>query len=300
MRRPGYWTIAGIALAALGVSVATWGFTHAARTQIWDPARKAGQTMTGVGAAITLAGLVMAVLCYLVLRKRNQLASGVDLLARWRVGMLDWAAFRRRDAARDALFPSLRNRLRLPAELPPEGMEIRVGPDALLVGDACYGLGVGFMPARGTLVDVSWVEGQPGMLEFVGHIRGKNTSKLTVARIPVPAASRAEADRLLDHFRQAIDPRRREGAHARFPLHFQAAEGDAGEAEAAREEDRRRNWRASGFAFLFIGAAMLGTCLWGISAPIANLAAYRILTVVGGLLAAAGVIALVVSTMRRD
>jgi len=296
VQRPGLWIMTGLLLAVAGAILGMstpWLSAH----PDWVQARKIFQTLAFTALLAVLLGLVLAGIAFAVYRKREALRAGTGLLARWRVGMTDWAAFRRRDAARGTLFHSLRNRLRLPPELPPEGMEIRVGTDALLIGDACYGLG--YFASRGKLVDVALVEGEPAMIEFVTHQQGKNHSRLALFRVPVPGSARAEAQTLLAHFAGAIDPKRRDFARTRFAPHFQAATGDAGEAEAARAEDSSRNWRGIGLGLLLTGLVMLGVSAWIGSPPNGRLSGLRLFTIAGGLVAAAGVIALLVSALRR-
>jgi hypothetical protein len=297
VRRPGLWIIVGLLLAAAGMAFASYGLRLGMHLQIWDPTRKTSEAVMGIGLGAALGGLVLAAIAWVVYRKREELRSGTGILARWRVGMLEWETFRRRDAARGGLFHSLRNRLRLPADLPPEGIEIRIGQNAMLVGDACYGLG--YFASRGKLVDVARVDGQPAMLEFTTHQQGRNSSRLAVFRVPVPDGARIEAQAVLDHFDRAIDPERRDSLRSHYAPHFQAASGDAGEAEAARAEDRRRNWGAWGFSFLVVGGIILAILRWKAPGPNADLAAIRFLTIGGGILVAAGLLALAVSVLSR-
>lgn len=297
MQQPGRWIIVGLLLAAAGFALAWSGLWLTRGMPVWEDKLRVLQAISSIGAIATLGGLILAGIAFAVWRKREALRAGTGVLARWRVGMLDWAAFRRRDAARGDLFHSLRNRLRLPAELPPEGLEIRVGGDALLVGDGCYGLG--YFASRGKLVDVAAVDGQPEMLEFVTHQQGRNHSRLAIFRVPVPAGARDAVRTLLDHFAGTIDPRRRDSARIRFAPHFQAATGDAGEVEAARAEDWRRHWRSLGFGLLVTGAVMLGVAAWIAQGPVSNTGGFRLFTTGGGLVAAAGVIALLIASRWR-
>jgi len=297
VRRPGLWIIVGLLLAAAGIALSWSGLSLIRGLAVWEDARRTYQTISFIGLVATVGGLVFAAIAWVVHRKRSQLMSGTGVLARWRVGMLDWLAFRRRDAGRDGLFHSLRNRLRLPAELPPEGLEVRIGADAMLVGQACYGLG--YFASRGKLVDVSLIDGQPEMLEFTTHQQGKNQSRLVVFRVPVPASARGEAQAVLDHFGRSIDPKRRDGARNHFAPHFQVATGDAGEAEAARAEDRSRSWRAWGAALLFVGGIILGIVLFTAQEPNADPDGVRMLTLGGAVAAAAGLFALAMSLLSR-
>jgi hypothetical protein len=297
MRRPGFWAVIGLALAVAGIVTAWLSFQAVRGLQLRDPDYKLLQAILPVGLGIIVGGLILTAIAFVVQRKRSQLERGDRLVAHWRIGPLDWDAFRRRDAARDGLFPSLRNRLRLPAALPPEGMEIRIGEDAMLVGDGCYGLG--YFASRGKLVDVALFEGRPAMLEFTTHQTGRNYSKLVVFRLPVTDMVRTGAQAVLDHFNRTIDPRRRDSAHSHFAPHFRAATGDAGEAEAARADNRSRNWRATGFSLLLVGSLILAIRFLREPGPNADLTGILILTIGGGAAVLAGLLALAWSILGR-
>lgn len=286
MRRPGFWIIVGLVLAAVGVALGWSSLSLIRDVPVWEDRLRAYKALSFFGFLAILLGLILAAVALTVRRKYRQLEAGTNVVGRWRVGMFEWAAFRRRDAARDGLFPSLRNRLRLPEELPPEGLEIRIGKDAMLVGDGCYGLG--YFASRGKLVDVYLVEGQPPMLEFTTWQQSKNSARLVVFRVPAPGAARTQAQAVLDHFRQAIDPKRRDNARSRFATHFQAATGDAGEAEAARAEYRRHTWRGLGITGLFVGGLLLIFALSSARGLNATSTALTLYITAGALLAIGG------------
>lgn len=299
MKRPGTWIVVGLLLTAAGLAALWYALEASLTAPRWEPPGRTWQLAKGAGMVLSIAGPMLAIRAWLVFRKRAALRDDLGILARWRVGMLDWAAFRRRDAARDSLFHSLRNRLRLPDEVPPEGVDVRVGEDAMLIGDVCYGLGIGWQPAGSRLIEVAWVDGAPGMLEFVGYIYRKGGSKLTTARIPVPDQARGEAQRLLDHFQQTLDPARRERMRNSFEFHFQAAEGDAGEAEIARSGERSRFWLFMGASLLFVGGMILSVALTREAGPYTDAAAVDIAVMAAGAAVVAGLVALAVSVLSR-
>lgn len=299
MKRPGIWIVVGLLLTAVGLAVLWYSLEASLTAPRWEPPHRTWQLAKGAGLVLSVAGPMLAIRAWLVHRRRSELREDIGILARWRVGLPDWAAFRRRDAARDDLFHSLRNRLRLPDELPPEGMDLRVGVDAMLIGDVCYGLGVGWQPAGSRLIEVGWVEGAPGMLEFVGYIYRRGGSKLTVARVPVPDHARAEAQRPLDHFEQMLDPRRRERIRESFEFHFQAAEGDAGDAEIARGGERSRSSLFTGASLFLTGALILGVALTRDAGPYTDATAVDIAVMAGGAAIVAGLVALAVSVLSR-
>lgn len=297
MRRPGFWTVIGLALAVAGFALFWFGLELSRGVPVWDPAARSLRSIPPAGLGLLVGGLILAAIALVVRHKYAELERGDRLIAQWRVGLLDWDAFRRRDAARDGLFPSLRNRLRLPSELPPEGMAIRIGPDAMLVGDGCYGLG--YFASRGKLVDVALVGGKPAMLEFTTQQTGKNSSRIVVFRVPVPEMARAGAQAVVDHFAGTIDPRRRAGALRHYALHFQAATGDAGEAEAARASNRNRNWGATGFALLVVGGTIFGLTVGKTPGPNVSPVVLPLLATGAGIAAIAGLVALAWSVVNR-
>jgi hypothetical protein len=255
------------------------------------------QFLPFIGFGAVAGGLALAAIAHIVCRKRDALLGGVGVVGRWRVGPPEWAAFRRRDAARDGLFHSLRNRLPLPAELPPEGLEIRIGTDAMLVGDACYGLGS--FVSRGNLIDVARADGSPAMLEFTTLRQSAQQERLKVFRVPIADSARAEGQAVLDHFDGTMNPRGRESMRKYFGPHFQAASGDAGEAEAARATDRRRRLRSLGFTLLLVGGLALGTCLSTTPGPNGDPVFAAIFTIASAAIMAAGLIALAMSGLSR-
>jgi hypothetical protein len=273
MKRPGIMIVAGLLLTAAGLAAFWYAFEASLTAPRWEPPSRTWQLAKGAGMVLSIVGPMLAIRAWLVFRKRAEL--------------------------RDGLFHSLRNRLRLPDELPPEGIEVRVGTNAMLIGDVCYGLGIGWQPAGSRLIEVGWVEGAPGMLEFVGFVHRKGGSKLTVARVPVPDGARAEAQRLLDHFQQTLDPARRERIRARFEFHFQAAEGDAGDAESARGGERSRSWLWMGASLVVTGAMILVVVLTREAGPYTDPAAADIAVIAGGAAVVAGLIALTVSVFSR-
>lgn len=297
MRRSGLWIIAGLLLSAAGGVLGWAGLWLTRGVPVWEDRLRTYQTLSFSGFLAIFGGLVLAAIAFAVHRKRRQLEAGTGVLARWRVAARDLEAFHRADVARDGLFRSLRNRLRLPVEPPPEGLEISIGTDAMLVGDGCYGLG--YFASRGKLVDAALVEGQPAMLEFTTSQQSENSSRLAVFRIPVPDDARDRARAALDHFEKTIDPRRRERVRKHYAPHYRAATGDPGEARLARAENRRRNWRATGAACLIVGGLILAILWSRTPGPNADPGAIRLLAIGAAIAVAAGLVALALSFRGR-
>jgi hypothetical protein len=297
VRRSGLWIIAGLLLSATGIVLFWVGLFAAKGLPLWDNSRKFWGAMTGLGPGLVIGGLILAAIAFAVHRKRRELEAGTGVIARWRVTARELEAFHRADVARDALFRSLRNRLRLPVEPPPEGLEIRIGTDAILAGDGCYGLS--YFAAKGRLVDVALVDGQPAMLEFTTSRYGDGASWLVVFRLPVPEAARGEVQAVLDHFEKALNPARRERVRGVYATHYQAATGDPGKARTARARERRRTWRATGFACLVMGGLILVIVLNKTPGPYADPAKLRLFIIGGGATVAAGLAALALSFIGR-
>ena len=100
MRRPGLWIVIGLALALAGLVVAWLGLQAGRGMPAWQPGSRGSQSILQIGLALLIGGLILAGIACLVLRKRNQLERGEGVIAQWRIGLLDWDSFQRRDAAR--------------------------------------------------------------------------------------------------------------------------------------------------------------------------------------------------------
>jgi len=214
----------GLVLAAGGVAAVIYSATTSLGLPIWDPARRTAEATGFVGGVAVLGGLILALLNYVLYRKQRRLEQGVDLVGRWSVTPSEMAAFIHRDIARAALCPTLRNRVRLDGAAAREGIEVRIGDTAMIVGGSSYWLGIGFMNLDGRLVDIAWIEGPPAMIEFTLHISRKNVSKIAVMRIPVPDAARASGLHVVSHLHRATSPHVRQKMWEAFPDHFRAAQ----------------------------------------------------------------------------
>lgn len=223
MRRPGLWTLCGLALAAAGFAAMSYAASTRIGLPIWDPTVKTAEATGFVGGLAALGGLILALLNYVRYRKHRRLEQGKDLVAGWRVSPSEMAAFLHRDIARAALCPSLRNKVRFDETASREGIGIRIGDNAMIVDGSSYWLGIGFMNLDGPLVDAAWIEGPPAMIEFTLHVRRKHDSWIEVLRIPVPEAARADGLHAVSHLGRATSPHVRQKMWETFPDHFRAA-----------------------------------------------------------------------------
>lgn len=175
------------------------------------------------GIGVALVSLVMLILSWRASRRRAYAAAvqSTDSVARWQVYPSDMAAFRQVDEARSGRLWSLKNSLKLPDPVPPEGFPIVVGETSLLFGDKLYQYG---LKEFGEAGEVHLQEGQPGFLEISYYLETTKAPLIVVLRIPVPAAAREEAARAFEHLRSQITPYSRERLRRTFHNHFEAAD----------------------------------------------------------------------------
>lgn len=173
------------------------------------------------GLLLALAGLVSLLPLWLRRQDRKDalaLQSG-DAIARWHVSRQDMERFRAIDAARGGRLRSLKNRLKLPATVPPDGISVVVGDKSLAVGDRLWRFKTWQFNELG---DVSWHEGNPGFIELSSELQLSKGSTVQAARVPAPDAARTEAARAFAHLSAIAEPHRDE-MHRKFGFHFHAA-----------------------------------------------------------------------------
>ena len=139
------------------------------------------------GGVAVLAGIVMLIFAWRGSSRRAyaQALAAPDAIARWQVYPSDMEAFRTVDAARAGRLWSLKNSLKLPGSVPPEGFPVIVGRESLLVANKLYRNGIKHYGPPG---DVSWHEGEPGFIEITSELPTTKTPRVVVLRIPVPTA----------------------------------------------------------------------------------------------------------------
>jgi hypothetical protein len=135
------------------------------------------------------------------------LRRGENVIARWMVSADDYTTFVANDAARNALGPACRNDWKPPKKTPPAGLEVVFGRDIVMVGDRFFGLvNTGMFAFEGVQI----LPGNPLAIEF-GTVSttfrdtGSSTrvdTRRGVLRIPIGRLARAEAARVLDHYKR--------------------------------------------------------------------------------------------------
>ncbi len=207
VRRPLRMVWLFLVLAGFSSASVAWGI-HVLRT--------VGDT-TAAGLAIGVAGPVavisvgMLVLAVNNVRLTGALRRGENVIARWTVSPDDYAAFIANNAARNALGPAYQNDWKLPKTIPPQGLAVVFGQDMVMVGDRFFGLvNTGMFTFRGVQI----LPENPLAIEF-GTVsstlsQGGSAVRLDVGsgvlRIPIARLARADAVRVLDHYKR-VDSR---------------------------------------------------------------------------------------------
>src|SRR5258705_946981 len=210
-----YGCFGAIAAIVFGASLLLYGAAL-------DPSDPVTAVFWVVGLLLFVGGLVSVIPIWLGRSRRKdwlELQWSV-VVACWQVSPDDVERFRAIDAARRTRLWSLKNRLKLPKVVPPEGIPVVVGETSLAVGDQLYEFGVSQFE---TLGEVSWREGNPGFIELSSELDLSKGSTVVAVRLPVPEAARSEAARAFAHLRSKIDPRNRAEIYGKFGTHFQAA-----------------------------------------------------------------------------
>lgn len=206
------------------------------------------------GAGLFISSLVMLVLCWRASRRRAYVATlgATDAIARWQVYPADMESFRAIDSARARRLWSLANSVSFPDDVPMEGFPIVVGASSLLIADRLYDQGLAQFGLPG---EIRLHPGKPGFLEIHSYLpTDRGRVHVIVARIPVPAAARAEGEKAFDHLNALIKPADRTHIHRRFAAHFEATEqGD----DSPHRLQRRRKWLVPALALLFAAILMI-------------------------------------------
>ncbi len=205
-----------VAVLAVGISAFFYGGTMDFRSPMAMP-------LVYAGILIALVALTMLIVTWRTSRRRAY-ASAVqsrDAIARWKVYPSDMEAFRIVDKARAGRLWSLKNTLRFPKPVPPEGFPIVIGETSLLFGDKLYQRGLKWFGDPG---EVLLQEGRPGFLEMSCYLTTtvKAVPRIVVLRIPVPAAAHEEARRAYAHLVGQVQPHWRAQIYRRFASHFEA------------------------------------------------------------------------------
>jgi hypothetical protein len=184
-----------------------WGIVEMQRL---DQETAATGISIGVGFPVALIATGMLFLAMKGARIVKDVQSGATEIARWTVSPEDFADFLVNNAARDAHGGAYANDWKPPRAIPPEGLEIVFSPDGVLVGDTYFGLvttglfkfeGVQMLPENPLAIEFGTVETTVTNATTVHINRSRG-----VLRLPVSRLARAEAIRVLDHYKR-VDAR---------------------------------------------------------------------------------------------
>lgn len=198
LRRPPPTVTLFLVLTLSSAASVAWG--------IWSM-RTVGETTAhgvaiGAGTAVGILSLGMLYLMARTWRLALALSRGKNQIARWIVSVDDVATFVASDAARDALGPEYVNDWKPPKKIPPEGLEVVFGQDLVIVGDRYFGLvNTGMFTFEGVQI----LPGNPLVIEF-GTVSTTGSDDIDTSRaclrIPIGRLARAEAVRVLDHYKR--------------------------------------------------------------------------------------------------
>lgn len=190
-----------LAAMALGAAAVLWGLLAIDGAEKEPP---------GAGAAIGI-GLLFCIVFTLFLfnflwavRLTDRMKRGEGVIARWTVPAHTLEEFRTDDA--DPRKMRRKNDYRLPRKIPPEGLEVIFSPDAVMIGNTCFGLARSGI-ARFT--DVAIVPGNPLSIAFrMALTTARATSyggthlatSRSELRVPVARTASAEASKVLSHY----------------------------------------------------------------------------------------------------
>ncbi|HYG46840.1 MAG TPA: hypothetical protein VD846_02765 [Allosphingosinicella sp.] len=171
-----------------GIGLISFGGLREERTgEHWSPL---------VPLALAPFAFVFLVRALLAARGRAQLLAGRGGIARWHVSFADWERFRAVDGRQAAIRAELADMLWIRRPTPPDGVEVIVGENGLLVDHSYHDL------RPGRLERVGWLAGSASCLEFTFAIPAGAEGDVPppVLRIPVPPGARPEGQRVIDHF----------------------------------------------------------------------------------------------------
>jgi hypothetical protein len=216
MRNPSRKAVIFASLVAFGLALAWFGVEHHVPLGgDWLP----GLLVVG-GGLTAFACSLWLIQSLFHMRGLARLEAGIGVVARWRVGALDWEKYRAADAAREASDPQfLVNDLWLRKTTPMEGVEVIVGEKALIVDGSYHVLRMNGLPE---LRSIGWLDNSatpgrpPDCLEFLlAYPRGKYGGiQYTCLRVPVPEAAQVPARKAYQQFAPALERRRAKGAIA--------------------------------------------------------------------------------------
>jgi len=195
MRNPGRKALYCLAALLVGAALIRFGALRLERfEEDWT-----ANVALALGFTFAPFGFVFLIQSLFAKRGKARLLAGHRVIARWHVCPDEWERFRELDGRRAADHPSLLNELRIRKATPRDGIEVIVGETSLIVDQSYHVLRPGGLPE---LRSVGLLEGPPACLEFaLLYPRGRYGGTLPMTlRVPVPAAARADARRVVAYF----------------------------------------------------------------------------------------------------
>lgn len=169
--------------------------------------------MIATGLAIVFVMLVLLVRALFHIRGMAKLQAGIGRVTQWHVGAADWDKFRAAETGRVASNPTfLGNDLWIRKQTPPEGVDVIVGENALIVDGSYHVLRLNGVPE---LRNIGWLDHSatagrpPDCIEFLlAYPRGKYGGvQHACLRVPVPTMARAQGRLAYAQFAPAIQRR---------------------------------------------------------------------------------------------
>lgn len=197
MRSPGRRALLSAAVIAVGVLLVWFGAHEHGR------AVESGLAIASIALGIPAVafGLIFLVQALLLARGRSKLLAGNDVLARWHVAPADWDRFRAFDTARGASEPfQLANDLWIRKTTPPQGVDVIIGKNSLIVDESYHVLRPYGLPELRAINRLVATGHAPECLEFRLAYPTRGGSRYTTLRIPVPSQARGESLRVYDWF----------------------------------------------------------------------------------------------------
>lgn len=209
MRNPRRWR--NIALAFLASSLPALALPWLL------PPETAGDDLRGglffYGLLALLGGGFTFVSTHRDLRAKQALARGEDVIARWRLSPDEWRAFLALEQQRQATDGELGNELVPRDEIPPEGVEVIIGQEAVQVDGSIHRI-----PLRGTpevlRADLQDNDGAGALATIELHLKYPSTGSTTSGgprpptytrlRFPLPGPSWRDARRVVAHFNRDL------------------------------------------------------------------------------------------------
>jgi hypothetical protein len=144
-----------------------------------------------LGAKVAIVGLVLAIVYHVrVVRRYDRLGRGAGVLVRWRIDGARWRIFRESVVTLEQMPKALPNELKLPAEIPPDGIEVIISADAFCLGPE-------FEPLEKNAV----VRLVGLVLEIHQRVpAGRYSTRLVAYRLPAPENAEADVQRLDQRF----------------------------------------------------------------------------------------------------